>query len=77
MHVWIIFMVMVAILHDSALQSGTDFTMVENTLILMLVVRFVAFQIFLSCWKADLALPIDALTSASIPLWLLMTYQGT
>ena len=51
----------------SAAKINTGFTMVLKTLILLLVPRSDVLQTFFSCWKAALALPMRALTSASVP----------
>ena len=60
-------MVAFVVLHVSDPYKSTVFTLELNNLIFVLVVIALELQIFFSCIKAALALPILALTSASVP----------
>ena len=66
-------MVVLVILHVSAPYNKTIFTLELNNRIFVRDDSTLELQMFFSCRNATLALPILALTSASVPTRLLMT----
>ena len=66
-------MVVLVILHVSAPYNKTIFTLELNNRIFVRDDSTLELQMFFSCRNATLALPILALTSASVPPRLLMT----